>query len=110
MARAFNYAGVPAIIMSLWKVPDKETKNIMVRFYENLKKGETKSKALKNAKLSYLNVINDENLKHPYYWSGFVLNGNTEALVPVKSQKNYYYFGAIVFIGLLFLVIKRKRN
>jgi len=109
MARAFNYAGVPAIIMSLWKVPDKETKNIMVRFYENLKKGETKSKALKNAKLSYLNATNDENLKHPYYWSGFVLNGNTDTLAPDTSKKNYYYFGAMAFIGLIFLVIKRKK-
>ncbi len=109
MARAFNYAGVPAIIMSLWKVPDKETKDIMVQFYQNLKVGETKSKALKNAKLAYLYATKDENLKHPYYWSGFVLNGNTDSIEPNNSKKNFYYFGAVAFIGLLFLLIKLKK-
>ncbi len=110
MARAFNYAGVPSIIMSLWRVPDKETKDIMVQFYKNLKEGETKSKALKNAKLAYLNTTKDANLKHPYYWSGFVLNGNTDSLSPKTSKKNLYCVGGVAFIGLMFLLIKLKKK
>jgi len=101
MARAFHFSGVPSVIMSLWKVPDKETKKIMVAFYKHLEKGETKSEALKNAKLNYLASTNDVYLKHPYYWSGFVLNGNTDTLK--QSKKNYYLIGSgLLLFGFLY--------
>ncbi len=106
MARAFNFAGVPSIIMSLWKIPDKETKKIMVSFYEHLNKGESKSEALKHAKLDYLANTKDVNLRHPYYWSGFVLNGNTKPLK--KSYTYYYYFGIALVIGLTIYGVKKK--
>ena len=48
--RAFTFAGVPATIASLWEVPDAATNQIMILFYENLKTGQTKSEALRNAK------------------------------------------------------------
>ncbi|NOQ91711.1 MAG: CHAT domain-containing protein, partial [Flavobacteriaceae bacterium] len=107
MARAFHFSGVPSVIMSLWKVPDKETKIIMIAFYKHLEKGETKSEALKNAKLDYLASTNDIYLKHPYYWSGFVLNGNTNTL---KQPKKYYYLisGGLILLGLIFWRKKSK--
>ena len=80
MARAFHYSGIPSVVMSLWKVPDQETKIVMIDFYKNLKKGKNKSEALRLAKLSYLDKTQNNDLKHPYYWSGFVINGNTDAL------------------------------
>ncbi len=108
MARAFHFSGVPSVIMSLWKVPDKETKEIMVSFYKHLKKGETKSVALRNAKIDYLVSVDDKNLKHPYFWSGFILNGNTDALMPAKN--NYYYFiSGILVIGLIIFGLKTKK-
>ncbi len=108
MARAFHFSGVPSVIMSLWKVPDKETKEIMVSFYKHLKKGETKSVALRNAKIDYLVSVDDKNLKHPYFWSGFILNGNTDALMPAKN--NYYYFiSGILVIGLIIFGMKTKK-
>lgn len=110
MARAFNFAGVPSVIMSLWKVPDKETKKIMVSFYKHLSKGEAKNTALKNAKLEYLLSTDDENLRHPYYWSGFVLNGNTDTLVSKAVKINYYYLGALVLFGSFFVMIRFKKN
>jgi CHAT domain-containing protein len=109
MARAFHFSGVPSVIMSLWKVPDKETKEIMIYFYKHLKKGNSKSEALKNAKLDYLSSTNDINLKHPYYWSGFVLNGNPDNLDTPKS-KFYYLISGILIIGLLLfgrIIIKK---
>ncbi|MBR9846677.1 MAG: CHAT domain-containing protein, partial [Algicola sp.] len=36
LQRAFKMAGVDNIIVSLWKVPDKETKEFMETFYNNL--------------------------------------------------------------------------
>ena len=56
MTRAFNDAGVPSIISSLWSVPDLATKNIMPDVYLNLKDGKSKSEALRLAKLAFLQV------------------------------------------------------
>jgi CHAT domain-containing protein len=109
MARAFHFSGIPSVIMSLWKVPDKETKKIMVLFYKHLKEGESKNEALKNAKLAYLASTEDEYLKHPYYWSGFVLNGNTNALQP-KKQYGYYFFGGVLLIGLIIFGMKINKR
>lgn len=105
MARAFHFSGIPSVVMSLWKVPDKETKKIMINFYKHLEKGESKSESLKNAKLDYLASTKDINLKHPYYWSGFVLNGNVDILK--SSNKNIYFLLAGVFI-FAFVILGRK--
>lgn len=80
MARAFHFSGVPSVVMSLWKAPDRSTKQIMLLFYKYLNEGNSKSVALQKAKLDYLASTDDLALRHPYYWAGFVINGNTEAL------------------------------
>lgn len=104
LSRAFTYAGIPSTVMSLWKVDDEATAQIMTLFYEHLKKGEAKDEALKNAKLDYLKYTDDELLKHPYYWSGFVIAGNTEAVV---KTRNYWWF--LVIIPFSALIFYRKK-
>ena len=111
LSRAFNYAGIPSTVMSLWKVDDEATAKIMRYFYEHLNKGETKDEALKNAKLEYLKNTKDELLKHPYYWSGFVLTGNTDAIVESHNYWYYFFIIPIIALGLfkkrLFQLIKK---
>lgn len=103
LSRAFAYSGVKSAVVSLWQVPDKETSDLMILFYENLEKGLEKDKALQLAKLEFLK---QNPLKsHPYYWSGFVLNGNNSAL----KTKSYYWFYIIGF-GLLTLLILFRKN
>ena len=80
ISRAFTYAGCPSVIMSLWKVPDKETSRIMVDFYENLKEGESKDRSLRQAKLTYLNQAKAGEMGHPFYWAGFIAMGNHEPI------------------------------
>jgi CHAT domain-containing protein len=75
LARAFAYAGAKSIITSLWAVNDTKTKDLMISFYKNLKKGKSKNTALKNAKMSMI----DKNL-HPYFWAGFIGIGNMTPL------------------------------
>jgi len=66
LAYLFERAGSKAVIASLWSAADKETKEIMLQFYQNLKKGMRKDEALRQGKLSQINA-------HPFYWSPFVL-------------------------------------
>jgi CHAT domain-containing protein len=48
--RAFVIAGTNSLVCSLWKVPDEETKRLMVSFYSFIKEGSRPSAALKLAK------------------------------------------------------------
>lgn len=104
VSRAFTYAGVPSIVMSLWNVPDKETAQIMVSFYKYLKKGYSKNRAMRLAKLDYFASVDDPALKHPYYWAGFIVYGND---MPVSGTNNIWIYG-ILAILLLLLIFKKR--
>jgi CHAT domain-containing protein len=111
LQRAFNYAGAKATIASLWEVPDESTSKIMISFYENLKKGYSKSEALQKAKKEYLTNTQISKLKHPYYWAGFVLYGADSPI----SQTNHTWIWlititVILFIILIFVYKSRKRK
>ncbi len=80
LGRSFFIAGCPSVVMSLWVVNDESTATIMTSFYEHLTKGEAKDEALRNAKLSYLAAQTNPAKKDPYYWAGFVVVGDNEAL------------------------------
>jgi CHAT domain-containing protein len=77
LRRAFQHAGARTIIMSLWKVQDKETRELMEAFYNNWMSGDTKKEALRKAALK---ILNDHRAKgestHPLLWGGFVLLGD----------------------------------
>lgn len=113
LSRAITYAGVRSTVMSLWPASDQETAKIMVAFYENLKLGQNKAQALQQAKLHYLKNSQNEKLKHPFYWAGFVLSGNNS---PVHVSKSFWHrppfgWGVIVILAILagFYVYRRQR-
>ena len=91
---------------SLWQVPDRQTSEIMVSFYEYLKKGFAKNTALQKVKLDYLNNTEDEFLQHPYYWAGFVISGNVAS---IQSSNPFWWwiFGGF-FLGLGIWWIKKN--
>jgi CHAT domain-containing protein len=68
LQRAFKMAGVKHIIMSVSKVPDKETRELMTEFYRNYIKGDSPRKALRSAQLAM-----KQRKMHPLYWAAFVL-------------------------------------
>lgn len=112
LSRAFTFAGASSTLTSLWEVPDKETSQIMVSFYTHLSLGESKNEALQNAKLDYLSTVNDETLKHPYYWAGFVLTGDISSMQSSMSiyTKMIIVGCIIVLTGLGFLYFRRKNT
>ncbi len=77
LRRAFTQAGAKSLVMSMWKVPDKETKELMVNFYSNIyKKGMNRSQALRQATLKQMQITKDRyKNKNPYFWGAFVFMG-----------------------------------
>ena len=98
---AFTYAGAGAALMSLWAVPDKQTSEIMIAFHDYLHAGKTKTEALRAAKLDYLREAKTEVSKHPYYWAGFVLTGDTGA---IEADKGYFLWYGLGVLAVLILV------
>ncbi len=49
LARGFLYSGSQSVVMSMWEIEDKSGTEIIKMFYENLKKGKSKSKALRKS-------------------------------------------------------------
>lgn len=108
LSRAFTYAGVKSTVRSLWPVPDRETAEIMTGFYRQLKKGKGKAGALRQAKLDYLTTTSEETMKHPYYWAGFVVSGDTSPIISPISQW-WYALGGLVVLGMI-VSFARKRT
>jgi len=69
LQRAFKMAGVDYIIMSLWQVPDTETKDFMQQFYTNCFNRQAIREAFTNAQ----NWMKHKFPNDPYKWAAFVL-------------------------------------
>lgn len=72
LRRALVLAGAESQIISLWKVNDFATRDLMVDFYETLQKGVGRAEALKQVQLS---LIRNKEHSHPYFWAAFILSG-----------------------------------
>jgi CHAT domain-containing protein len=72
---SFAVAGAETLVMSLWKVSDQATADLMTRFYEGLVLGKTRSAALRDAQLE---MASRGATAHA--WGGFILQGNPGSL------------------------------
>ena len=86
--------------MSMWDIEDRSGTEIVKTFYENLKKGNTKSGALRKARSEYLKKA-DQLRSHPYFWSALVIYGNNAPLY----YSHQLIRGLIVIISLIALII-----
>jgi CHAT domain-containing protein/Tfp pilus assembly protein PilF len=74
MTGAFMSNGVRQVVASLWKVQDRVTAELMRHFYDGvLQRGESAAAALREAQLA---VRANPRWRHPYYWAGFVVQGD----------------------------------
>ncbi|MFA4909591.1 MAG: tetratricopeptide repeat protein [Desulfobacteria bacterium] len=80
LRRAFTQAGAKSLVMSLWEVPDRETKELMVSFYKNLQSGKmNRAEALRHAALTQRETVKARyGSDNPYYWGAFVFLGEAE--------------------------------
>ncbi|NJL27434.1 MAG: CHAT domain-containing protein [Thermoanaerobaculia bacterium] len=73
LPRGFLYAGAARVVVSLWKVDDDATAELMKSFYrEMLVEGRPPAAALRAAQL---NLRRRPGWETPRYWAGFVLQG-----------------------------------
>lgn len=107
LRRALVLAGSESQVISLWKVNDDATKDLMVDYYKQLQRGLGRTEALRQVQLSMLKnagqsksrdsrgaVIafagakNDKDLgrSHPYYWASFIQSGDWRSLKSSVEQ------------------------
>lgn len=70
LQRGFKLAGANTLLMSLWKVDDIATKELMTNFYHYYLLGKSKLESLKLAQQS---IRNQTEFSSPEYWAGFIL-------------------------------------
>lgn len=72
LRRAFLLAGAESLMMSLWPVSDRSTRDLMIGYYKRLVQNEGRSKALRQVQLQ---LLRSKSHSHPYYWASFIQTG-----------------------------------
>ncbi len=115
LARGFLYAGCPSAIVNLWPVADAQsTSMIMANFYANLAEGDAIDKALRQARLDFLDDATPNDAA-PFYWAGLTPIGNS---APIQQPGVSFRPGLIlatVFVALALMVaggrwIRKKKT
>jgi CHAT domain-containing protein/tetratricopeptide (TPR) repeat protein len=113
LTRGFMYAGASGVVASLWKVDDEATAELMKHFYEALfDKGLTPAAALRDAQLA---LRQQKRWQEPYYWAGFVIQGQYDQQVMMGSRSREWQFAGLVAFGgvllaAIWFVLRRKRS
>ena len=110
LSRAFKYAGCPNIVASYWQANDKSTQDLMTRFFQFIKQGNSTSKALREAKLNFLDQAS-EIQAHPSNWAAWVLIGNPDSLKESATLPTWIWATLLVLLcGLGAYIFLRKRS
>ncbi|NEO47992.1 MAG: CHAT domain-containing protein, partial [Moorea sp. SIO4A3] len=75
---AFVIAGSQTQLISLRKVEDEATKELMLAYYQRLlDQNMGRTEALRQTQLQ---MLKDQRYQHPYYWASFIVSGNWEPM------------------------------
>ncbi|MBI2299478.1 MAG: CHAT domain-containing protein, partial [Armatimonadetes bacterium] len=76
LRRAFQMAGAESLVMSLWRVPDAETRDLMIDFYRRFTGGEAAPDAMTAAQRAFIAARRAAKQSDaPWWWAGFVVGG-----------------------------------
>ncbi|MCC5904874.1 MAG: CHAT domain-containing protein [Balneolaceae bacterium] len=70
--RAFIHAGAANLVVSMWRVNDQPTSDLMIRFYRYIREGHSYGESLRNAKID---LIAHPDYAEPRHWAAFILQG-----------------------------------
>lgn len=73
LRRALVLAGAESQVMSLWKVADEATKDLMAAYYRRLLQDAGRAEALRQAQLQ---IAANPLRRHPFFWASFILIGD----------------------------------
>ncbi len=113
LTHSFMSAGANSVVASLWKVDDRATAVLMDHFYDAMfREGMSPAAALRSAQLK---LKQDPRWSAPYFWAGFVLQG--EYTNHIVVDRHTWLRPILVLLFLLVLVAaalvvfqKRKRR
>ncbi|NEO89987.1 MAG: tetratricopeptide repeat protein [Moorea sp. SIO3G5] len=84
LRRAFVIAGSQTQLISLRKVQDEATKELMLAYYQRLlDQNMGRTEALRQTQLD---MLKDERYQHPYYWASFIVSGNWEPMGELRIK------------------------
>jgi CHAT domain-containing protein/predicted negative regulator of RcsB-dependent stress response len=112
LTHSFMSAGSKSVVASLWKVDDQATAALMSDFYQSMfREGMPPVAALRAAKLK---MMQNKRWQAPYYWAGFVFQGDYESRINVGSNSQLFLgvsllFVALAFCGLIVFLRRRRR-
>jgi CHAT domain-containing protein len=112
LTHSFMSAGAKSVVASLWKVDDRATAALMADFYEGmLQKGMTPAAALRSAKLK---MMSRKQWSAPYYWAGFVLQGEYTNHIAVDRyswlRPGLILLVVLILIATALLVFQKRRR
>lgn len=77
LRRALVLAGSESQLISLWRVQDNATRDLMVEYYQHLLSGMGRSEASRQTQLV---MLSKPETAHPYYWAAFINSGEWRPL------------------------------
>jgi CHAT domain-containing protein len=111
LTHSFISAGSKSVVASLWKVDDRATAILMADFYDSiLQQGMPIGAALRSAKLK---MMQDKRWSAPYFWAGFVLQGEYTNRIAVE-RNSWRGSGPVllllVLISSVVIVFQRRKR
>jgi len=109
VGKGFSYAGAKSILTTLWTINDQTTSKLIPLFFKQLKAGQPKDKALQLAKQQFIKENRDA---HPYYWSGYMIIGDTGRMSFNRFQTSTLWIGGLLgsfLLGCMIWVFGRHR-
>jgi len=125
LRRALVLAGSQTQVMSLWKVSDSGTRDLMTSYYTRLQSGAGRTEALRQVQLAMLRgelkpAQDATDYRHPYYWAAFIasgdwrnMDGKEDGVVATRSSLRLAAILSPVIGGIiviLVLVVLRLRS
>jgi CHAT domain len=111
LTHSFLSAGSRSVVASLWKVDDRATAVFMAEFYKRMfQDGMSPAAALRSAKLM---MMRDKQWSAPYYWAGFVLQGEYENHITVDRYGTMRLALILLFLlslSIAGLLVYSRRN
>ena len=104
LARAFQFAGCPSVITTLWNAHDESMAKLSKKFYYYLKQGYPTDEAVRLSKIDLVKTESD----HPFYWSNFILIGKS-SVIHISSDYIFFMWLGSFCVILVCLYLFRRR-